>query len=158
MLWSSTATVITLNQRLFRAIFPYLAARRFVPRRCRRTFPQDHRACQCWSQLPVEIQSEMKKCLFTKLVAVGCLALVPGANGSADASKTPQFQTLPPLREQAKIVDAWTEERIALIPGILRKYNVDAWLVRPTHLPCTPNLSLNSISADTRGQCVLYCT
>ncbi|CAN8102088.1 unnamed protein product [Discula destructiva] len=57
------------------------------------------------------------------------LALVPVVGASADASKSPQFQTLPPLREQAKIVDAWTEERKALIPSILRKYNVDAWLI-----------------------------
>lgn len=57
------------------------------------------------------------------------LAATPGVLASADALKSPQFQTLPPLREQAKIVDAWTETRKALIPGILRKYNVDAWLV-----------------------------
>lgn len=57
------------------------------------------------------------------------LTAAPVVIASADASKSPQFQTLPPLREQAKIVDAWTETRKALIPGILRKYNVDAWLV-----------------------------
>ncbi|KAI0538427.1 xaa-Pro aminopeptidase family enzyme [Xylaria digitata] len=42
---------------------------------------------------------------------------------------TPQLQTLPPLQEQADIVNAWTEERKALIPGLLRKYKVDAWLM-----------------------------
>lgn len=60
------------------------------------------------------------------VVAVG----IPAAGASADATKSPQFRTLPPLREQASIVDGWTKERKALVPGILRKYNVDAWLVR----------------------------
>lgn len=60
------------------------------------------------------------------VVAVG----IPAARASADASKSPQFQTLPALREQASIVDGWTKERKALVPGILRKYGVDAWLVR----------------------------
>ena len=51
---------------------------------------------------------------------------------SQATNKSPQYQFLPPLREQAEIVDAWTEERKALIPGLLRKYGVDAWLVRPS--------------------------
>lgn len=50
---------------------------------------------------------------------------------SADATKRPQVQILPPLREQARVVDSWTQERKALIPGVLRRYGVDAWLVRP---------------------------
>lgn len=71
------------------------------------------------------------KCSIANFVAAGCcFVLISGASASADASKTPQVQTLPPLREQAKIVDAWTETRKDLIPGILQKYNVDAWLVR----------------------------
>ncbi|KAI0101097.1 hypothetical protein F4814DRAFT_105614 [Daldinia grandis] len=43
--------------------------------------------------------------------------------------KIPQVQVLPSLREQAKLLDGWTEERKALIPGLLRKYGVDAWLM-----------------------------
>lgn len=50
--------------------------------------------------------------------------------GSHVASKAPQYQLLPSLREQAEIVDTWTKERKDLIPGLLRKYGVDAWLVR----------------------------
>lgn len=64
------------------------------------------------------------------VIVWGCLALLPGCSASADVSKKPRYQTLPPLREQAKILDSWTREREALIPSILRKYNVDAWLVR----------------------------
>ncbi|KAI0476284.1 hypothetical protein GGR56DRAFT_462984 [Xylariaceae sp. FL0804] len=41
----------------------------------------------------------------------------------------PRIWELPPLREQADLVDGWTEARKALIPGLLRKYGVDAWLV-----------------------------
>lgn len=58
------------------------------------------------------------------------------------ATKTPVIQTLPGLREQAKIVDAWTAEREALIPDILRKYNVDAWLVRLSSSPLPPKARL----------------
>jgi hypothetical protein len=36
---------------------------------------------------------------------------------------------LPKLREQADIVDAWTDERLSKVPQLLRKYGVDAWLV-----------------------------
>lgn len=67
--------------------------------------------------------------LLAQLIVTACVTLASGA--SADASTSPQVQILPPLREQAEIVDAWTKERKALIPGILRKYGVDAWLVRP---------------------------
>ncbi|KAI1436460.1 putative lipoprotein [Xylaria sp. CBS 124048] len=45
------------------------------------------------------------------------------------AGKTPQAHTLPSLREQADLINSWTEERKALIPGLLRKYGVDAWLM-----------------------------
>ncbi|KAN0104966.1 hypothetical protein V8E51_010711 [Hyaloscypha variabilis] len=41
----------------------------------------------------------------------------------------PEFVTLPTLREQAVIQDAWTEQRKANIPNILNKYGVDAWLM-----------------------------
>ncbi|KAK2614823.1 hypothetical protein N8I77_001621 [Diaporthe amygdali] len=65
--------------------------------------------------------------LFAKLVVAASTCLT--CNASADTTKKPQIQMLPRLREQAQIVDAWTEERKALIPGILRKYGVDAWLI-----------------------------
>jgi hypothetical protein len=45
-------------------------------------------------------------------------------------SSKPEYITLPTLREQAAIQDAWTEQRISNIPNILKKYGVDAWLVR----------------------------
>lgn len=69
--------------------------------------------------------------------------------GEQATTKTPQYQLLPSLREQADIVDAWTEERKALIPGLLRKYGVDAWLVRLPppidHFPsCIPLLTQSS--------------
>jgi hypothetical protein len=47
----------------------------------------------------------------------------------AARTKAPQIHTLPPLREQAELVDGWTKERKALIPDILRKYDIDAWLI-----------------------------
>lgn len=68
--------------------------------------------------------------LSAKLIVAACVCLAGGV--SADATRRPQVQILPRLREQARIVDAWTEERKALIPSILQKYGVDAWLVRLT--------------------------
>jgi hypothetical protein len=44
-------------------------------------------------------------------------------------SPTPGYHTLPPLREQAEIQDAWTKERRDNIPKLLTKYGIDAWLV-----------------------------
>ncbi|KAF3013932.1 hypothetical protein E8E14_002551 [Neopestalotiopsis sp. 37M] len=46
-----------------------------------------------------------------------------------NTKKSLQIHTLPPLREQADIVDAWTADRRALVPEMLRKYDVDAWLI-----------------------------
>ena len=45
------------------------------------------------------------------------------------ADPSPEYQRLPPLREQAHLKDAWTAERISNIPTILEKYDVDAWLM-----------------------------
>lgn len=42
----------------------------------------------------------------------------------------PQYHRLPPLREQAALKNEWTESRKHNIANILRKYDVDAWLVR----------------------------
>lgn len=70
--------------------------------------------------------------ILMRLVAGACLAL--GHVAIAPTGR-PQIQTLPPLREQAKIVDAWTEERKLQIPDILRKYSVDAWIVCSTQQP-----------------------
>ncbi|KAK7916840.1 hypothetical protein PG985_010448 [Apiospora marii] len=63
------------------------------------------------------------------ILVAAALALVRCVMAGANPHKTPQYQTLPSLRDQAKIVDGWTDERKALIPGILRKYGVDAWLI-----------------------------
>ncbi|KAK3321983.1 hypothetical protein B0H66DRAFT_514270 [Apodospora peruviana] len=51
------------------------------------------------------------------------------ASASQDWPHLPRYYTLPSLREQADIQDAWTKERIAGIPKILQKYGVDAWLI-----------------------------
>lgn len=41
----------------------------------------------------------------------------------------PKYFTLPSLREQASIQDAWTRERLDSIPALLRRHNVSAWLL-----------------------------
>ncbi len=74
-----------------------------------------------------------------RLLIAPSLALLAGGGLTAAASdhsrpkpqpQPPyQYHTLPPLREQADIQNGWTATRSALIPGLLRKYGVDAWLV-----------------------------
>ncbi|KAI0521729.1 xaa-Pro aminopeptidase family enzyme [Xylaria bambusicola] len=64
--------------------------------------------------------------LTTALIAALWASEIIAASAS---DKTPQIHTLPPLQEQADIVNSWTEERKALIPGLLRKYGIDAWLM-----------------------------
>ncbi|KAI1189168.1 xaa-Pro aminopeptidase family enzyme [Nemania serpens] len=59
--------------------------------------------------------------------AIACYA--GGITAAGVSKKTPQLQTLPPLQEQADLINSWTEDRKALIPGLLRKYGVDAWLM-----------------------------
>jgi len=60
----------------------------------------------------------------------------------------PEFVTLPTLREQAVIQDAWTEQRKANIPNILNKYGVDAWLVRASFLSVAAHSSSAASSPD----------
>ncbi|KAF6834422.1 xaa-Pro aminopeptidase family enzyme [Colletotrichum musicola] len=44
------------------------------------------------------------------------------------ADPKPKYNPLPPLREQARIQDAWTAERKKTIPALLKKHGVDAWI------------------------------
>ena len=55
------------------------------------------------------------------------LLLVSAHDGNVS---NPEYRQLPPLREQAKIENAWKRERISKIPQLLQKHGVDAWLVR----------------------------
>lgn len=55
--------------------------------------------------------------------------LIIGFQTLATATKTPRYVTLPPLREQSAIQDTWTQQRLDNVPNILKKYNVDAWLM-----------------------------
>lgn len=75
------------------------------------------------------------------LIMIFTILLAALAAGGAQASATPEYHTLPPLREQAKIRDGWTRERRDAIPSLLQKHGVDAWLVRsPRTSPFpTPN-------------------
>ncbi|OTA99008.1 hypothetical protein M426DRAFT_325518 [Hypoxylon sp. CI-4A] len=66
---------------------------------------------------------------LTHLVNSATLLATANAHHGTAPGKTPQFQPLPSLREQAELLDEWTEERKALIPGLLRKYGIDAWLM-----------------------------
>ncbi len=47
-----------------------------------------------------------------------------------------RYHPLPPLREQARIQDAWTAERRSNIPSLMRKHGVDAWLVTVSRAFC----------------------
>ncbi|ATY62839.1 Xaa-Pro aminopeptidase family enzyme [Cordyceps militaris] len=45
------------------------------------------------------------------------------------AALTPNYQYLPPLREQSALQEKWYAERRAAIPALLQKHGVDAWLI-----------------------------
>ena len=67
---------------------------------------------------------------LTQFGALCLRLLLLGANfPCSHASSIPEYQRLPPLRDQASIQDAWRDHRISNIPHILQKYGVDAWLV-----------------------------
>ncbi|PSR93772.1 hypothetical protein PHLCEN_2v4667 [Hermanssonia centrifuga] len=57
------------------------------------------------------------------------LNFLGGTVGQLHPREPAQYRTLPSLREQALILDRWRDERVARIPELLKKYNVDAWLV-----------------------------
>ena len=40
-----------------------------------------------------------------------------------------QYQTLPFLRDQARILDEWRYQRLQALPELMKRYNIDAWLV-----------------------------
>ncbi|TVY27269.1 hypothetical protein LHYA1_G003401 [Lachnellula hyalina] len=63
------------------------------------------------------------------LLKLSVSLLVSLAVSCVQAARVPQYQQLPPLREQAAIQDAWTVERVSNVPQLLRKYEVDAWLM-----------------------------
>jgi hypothetical protein len=72
--------------------------------------------------------------------ALGLLTL-PFTLLADQVSKEPSYITLPPLRSQTALVNSWRKERLENVPNILKKYNVDAWLisqVRLFHLGCSP--------------------
>jgi len=71
--------------------------------------------------------------LQTLVLASPCASLLlplQAQSSQAQSSKSsPQYVSLPPLREQAILQDGWTAERLAQVPSLLRKHGVDAWLM-----------------------------
>ena len=62
--------------------------------------------------------------LFSLLLSF-CFAL-----GQLHPEEPAKYQALPSLREQAEILDEWRKERLDALPELMKRYNVDAWLVR----------------------------
>jgi len=62
-------------------------------------------------------------------VKAACLQLLFVVSAQTHDTSNPQYQTLPTLRHQAELKDAWTAERKAQIPKLLQKHGVGAWLV-----------------------------
>ncbi|KAF5387670.1 hypothetical protein D9615_000606 [Tricholomella constricta] len=70
--------------------------------------------------------------VFTMKAAIILLvALRSGVLSAAQLhpSEPAKYQKLPSLRQSARIQNGWKNERIARIPSLLRKYNIDAWLM-----------------------------
>ncbi|EPE04518.1 xaa-pro aminopeptidase family enzyme [Ophiostoma piceae UAMH 11346] len=68
------------------------------------------------------------------LIATLIFALAAGTESVLASARTsptaaPQYHTLPSLRDQAAVQDAWRAERKTIIPGLLEKHGADAWLM-----------------------------
>ncbi|OCH94331.1 hypothetical protein OBBRIDRAFT_770092 [Obba rivulosa] len=50
-------------------------------------------------------------------------------SGQLHPQEPAQYRRLPSLRDQAKILDRWRDERIVHIPALLEKHGIDAWLM-----------------------------
>lgn len=72
---------------------------------------------------------------FSLLAIAAALAPVTQAQQVSLHQSNPQIHALPPLREQASIVNRWVKKRRGVIPQILRAYGVEAWLVS-SHKVC----------------------
>lgn len=69
-----------------------------------------------------------KYSLLTTLLTLSWL--LHAAHAQLHPATPARYIRLPSLREQASILDGWRDERLANVPALLRKYSVDAWLVR----------------------------
>jgi hypothetical protein len=86
--------------------------------------------------------------MLLNLLLVFFLPLFIGINAQLHPSQPAQYKTLSSLREQAKIINRWQAERRRRIHSLLKKYNVDAWLVSPVHCSLTilPSIRLFRLS------------
>ena len=50
-------------------------------------------------------------------------------NGQLHPDTPARYSVFTSLREQARILDQWRDERVARIPDLLKRYGVDVWLV-----------------------------
>ncbi|KAI5120926.1 hypothetical protein M0805_002906 [Coniferiporia weirii] len=63
-----------------------------------------------------------------------CLALIlllwsQVARSQFHPDEPARYSSLPTLRAQADVLDAWTQERLDGLPDLMRRYGVDAWLM-----------------------------
>ncbi|KAK7695373.1 hypothetical protein QCA50_000008 [Cerrena zonata] len=62
-------------------------------------------------------------------VLIFVFALIPFSLSQLHPNEPAQYRTLPSLREQATILDGWRDVRLARLPQLLQKYELDAWLI-----------------------------
>lgn len=66
-------------------------------------------------------------------VLILVFALIPFSLSQLHPNEPAQYRALPSLREQAIILDGWRDVRLARLPQLLQKYEMDAWLVSTTY-------------------------
>ncbi|TFK55584.1 hypothetical protein OE88DRAFT_1765719 [Heliocybe sulcata] len=71
----------------------------------------------------------MMKVLSVLLITIAIIRSITCSYAQLQPKKPSQYRSLPSLREQARILDAWKERRLSRVPALLKKYDVDAWLV-----------------------------
>jgi hypothetical protein len=52
------------------------------------------------------------------------------ANAQLHPTEPARYQRLPPLREQAALLERWRQKRLDALPALMQEHGVDVWLVR----------------------------
>lgn len=48
---------------------------------------------------------------------------------SQQPKESSNYRTLPNLRTQANIINSWRDERLKIVPDLLKEYDADVWIM-----------------------------
>lgn len=65
--------------------------------------------------------------LLSLLLLISPLSLAK--QSSQQPKESSKYRTLPNLRTQASIIDSWRDERLKVVPDLLKEYDADVWIM-----------------------------